>query len=197
MDILNVVSPSEWTCQFCENYGDDPNVGSHPAIAAVCHSEIELTIPQCTAKCYRDFKKQFIGNQIEIKGPGRLGYAIYTKPGVTITKGQYLDEYIGDLRPLDSEDALESLYCFTIPYRCVVDAKRAGNWTRFINSSCRPNVTPWACYVGGRHVIVFQALKDISPEEEITFNYGKSYFKNAGFDCSCDAQKEPHKPSRL
>ena len=122
-----------------------------------------------------------------------MGYAAFTKPRVNITKGQYLDEYLGDIRPLDSELALKSLYCFTIPNLCVIDAERAGNWTRFINSSCRPNVSCEAAVIGKRHVVLFSALKDIGPEEELTFNYGPGYFKDAGFDCDCGVRKGPHK----
>ena len=156
----------------------------------------ELTRPQCSASCYRDFQKQFIDNQVDIRGPGPLGYGAFTKPGVNLSKGQYLGEYVGDLRPVGSEEALQSLYVFEIPGVCVVNAERSGNWTRFVNSSCRPNVTPWAGFVGGRHAIIFQALKDIGPEEELVFNYGRNHFKNAGFECACVAGDAPHMPGK-
>lgn len=159
-------------------------------------SERKLITPQCGAKCYREFKKQFVANKIDIRGPGPLGYMAYTKPRVHFTKGQYLDEYIGDLRPIGSDTAHKSLYVFEVPHRCLIDAGEAGNWTRFINSSCRPNVSCTATIVGKRHVIVFQADKDIGPEEELTFNYGPDYFRNAGLLCACSARKKPHKPRK-
>lgn len=81
-----------------------------------------------------------------------------------------------------------------IPEVCAVDAERAGNWTRFINSHCQPNVKLWGEHIGKRHVTLFQAFKDIEPEEEIVFNYGASYFEHAGFECECDAFDEPHLP---
>ena len=116
-----------------------------------------------------------------------MGYGAYTKPGVHIKKDQYLDEYIGDLLPCGSCDETNSRYQFEIPGICVVDAEKAGNWTRFINSHCRPNVKPWGASIGRREVIVFQALRDIGPEEEIVFDYGKKYFEKAGFACGCSA----------
>lgn len=121
----------------------------------------------------------------------------FTKPGVHIAKGTYLGEYVGDLRPLDSEQALESLYCTHVRDQCIIDAEQSGNWTRFINSSCRPNLRCSGDSIGKRHAVVFQALKDIGPEEELTFNYGPNYFRNAGFLCACDARKKSHKPAKL
>ncbi|KAK3686651.1 hypothetical protein LTR37_019582 [Vermiconidia calcicola] len=175
-DLLRCVASEEIECLHCNKPGDDQT---------------------CGASCYREFKKQhFIGNQIDIRGPGPMGYGAFTKPGVSIKKGQYLDEYVGDLRPLESNESSSSLYCFVIPQTCVVDAEKAGNWTRFVNSSCKPNVKPWADFVGKRHVIVFQALKDIGPEEEVVFDYGKAYFEKAGFECACDAHDRPHMPGQ-
>lgn len=46
-------------------------------------------------------------------------------------------------------------------------------------------------------MIVFQALKDTGPEEELVFNYGKKYFERAGFECSCGAYDAPHVPRKL
>lgn len=141
---------------------------------------------QCDgAKCYNHFAREnFPGDFVDIRGPGPLGYAAYTKPGVSLKKGQWLGEYLGDLRPFDDFN-LESMYCFHIPNKCVLDAEKAGNWTRFINSSCRPNVQAVPEFVGKRSVLFFRAKKDIGPEEELMLNYGKAYFKKAGFPCAC------------
>lgn len=156
---------------------------------------ITLTPLQCTVRCYSQFRKeQFLPNAIDIRGPGELGFGAYTKPHVTIKKGQWLEEYLGDLRPISSADTSSSLYRIWIPDTCIIDAEKAGNWTRFINSSCRPNVKPWGEFLGKRHVVMFQALRDIGPEEELTFQYGSAYFEQAGFLCRCGAHKEPHMP---
>lgn len=87
-----------------------------------------------------------------------------------------------------------SLYRFEIPGVCAIDAEPCGNWTRFVNSSCVPNVSAWTDTVGKRHTVFFQAMRDVGPEEELTFKYGKSYFSAAGFKCDCPAMKRPHAP---
>lgn len=129
---------------------------------------------------------------IDVKQHPRFEYGAYTAPGVKIRSGQFLEEYLGDLRP---PGHLHSFYCFEIPGVGVVDAEEAGKWTRFVNSHCRPNVTVWGDSVGKRHVVVFQATRDIQPEEEIVWNYGPKYFEKAEFKCGCSAKKSPHWPS--
>ena len=177
IDILRCTASDEIECLHCGKTGDDQS---------------------CSSRCYREFRKQhFVADKIDIKGPGPMGYGAFTKPGVRIKKGQYLDEYIGDLLPIDrNNNSGNSLYKFEIPQTCVVDSERAGNWTRFINSHCRPNVKPWGDFIGKIHVIVFQALRDIGPEGEIVFDYGRKYFEKARFDCACDVIDTPHLPGQ-
>lgn len=190
-DILRYWSV-EIECLHCGKLGNDPSV---------CLSYCGLKTPadrpqQCGPKCYEQFRKDHsLSELVDIKGPGHLGYGAFTKPGVHLKKGQWLEEYLGELKPLVGKaESSASLYRCEIPNVCAVDAERAGNWTRFINSHCRPNVKLWGEFVGKRHVILFQALRDIGPEEEILFNYGSWYFERAGFKCECDAHKLPHTP---
>lgn len=145
--------------------------------------------------CVRAFRKQHFSRSVaEIRGPsGTTGYGAFAKPGSSIAKGDYLREYIGELHPLGTRN--ESLYRFDIPGVCTIDAEAAGNWCRFINSSCAPNARCFADFVGGWHVVLFEALRDIAAGEELTFNYGRTYFAGAGFECRCTEVKGPHLPS--
>ncbi|KAF2439219.1 SET domain-containing protein [Karstenula rhodostoma CBS 690.94] len=165
----------ELQCLACLLYGDDP---------------------ACTSKCYTDFTRQSfrpITNSVQIRGPGDLGYSAHTT--VPIEKHEWIGEYIGELRPLSLSDTQQSHYWLPIPGQCAIDAERKGNWTRFMNSSCKPNVKVWGETLGKRHVVLFQVLKNIAVGEELTFQYGKAYFEKAGFECRCDAHDgEPHMP---
>ena len=127
-----------------------------------------------------------------------MGYGAFTAPNVRIRKGQWLDEYIGELLPLPNPNttstASTSLYRLWIPGTAIIDAERAGNWTRFVNSSCRPNVRVWGESVGKRQVVLFQALREIGPQEELTFQYGARYFVDAGLVCRCGVGEGGHLP---
>lgn len=83
-----------------------------------------------------------------------MGYGAFVRKGVTIQKHQWVGEYIGELRPIKrvtkelQQWGKQSLYRFDIPVEdekgggvVVVDSAEAGNWTRFVNSSCGGNLT--------------------------------------------------------
>ncbi|KAK7180346.1 set and ww domain protein [Paraphaeosphaeria sporulosa] len=152
--------------------------------------------PGCKLSCYTKFTRgnlRLITNNIEIRGPSDLGYSAHTT--VPIAKNEWIGEYIGELRPLSLSKTQQSLYWLPIPGQCAIDAERKGNWTRFMNSSCKPNVKVWGETLGKRHVVLFQTLKNIAAGDELTFQYGKAYFERAGIECLCDAHDgEPYMP---
>jgi uncharacterized protein len=63
-----------------------------------------------------------------------------------------------------------------------IDASRGGNATAFINHSCDPNL--FERVIRGR--MLFFALRDIAPGEELTLNYGESHH-NGRKRCRCGA----------
>ncbi|KAJ3160416.1 hypothetical protein HDU86_000750 [Geranomyces michiganensis] len=60
----------------------------------------------------------------------------------------------------------------------IVDAKRAGNVSRFFNHSCDPNLAVYAVHTDNadplQHGLALFALKDIAKGEELTFSYSGS-----------------------
>jgi SET domain-containing protein len=63
-----------------------------------------------------------------------------------------------------------------------IDGSRGGNGSQFVNHSCRPN--SFVRILHG-HVIFF-ALRDIEPGEEITLDYVESYHPD-DYGCRCGA----------
>jgi uncharacterized protein len=63
-----------------------------------------------------------------------------------------------------------------------IDGSRGGNGSQFINHSCRPN--SFVRITHGR--VIFFALRDISPGEEITLDYVESYHPD-DYRCRCGA----------
>ena len=200
---------AEICCQHCGRFGDDPECGTrcYTAFRKAADAD-KLIVSHSIPERYRllrhlgqepepshpspSITETLLTTPPEIKGPGKHGYSAYTKPGCTLTKGQWLGEYVGQLRPLALQT--DSLYRFEIPGVCAIDAEPCGNWTRFVNSSCAPNVSAWTDTVGKRHTVFFQAMRDIGPEEELTFQYGKQYFRAAGLLCECGVVKRGHLP---
>jgi SET domain-containing protein len=92
-----------------------------------------------------------------------------------IRRGARLIEYTGErISPATADeryddDAAERphTFLFTVDARTVIDAAVGGNDARFINHSCNPNCE--AVDDGGR--IFIEALRDIRPGEELTYDY--------------------------
>jgi uncharacterized protein len=138
---------------------------------------------------------------IPSKKPYRIGRSstglglFATKP---IKKGAKIVRYFGPL--LDSrkkkEDAIENKYLFELNGRWTIDGSVRKNIARYINHACRPNaesdVRP------RKRKVVIRAIKNISPGEEINYDYGTDYFKAylKPIGCKCAACEKKRKKKR-
>jgi hypothetical protein len=68
----------------------------------------------------------------------------------------------------------------------VIDARNMANMARFINHSCQANLETQKWLVGGHTRIGLFAVRDISPGEELTFDYHMDCFGKE-FPCQCGA----------
>ena len=100
-----------------------------------------------------------------------------------IRKGQRVVRYLGKLRSHDEvdevygdEDDTGHTFLFTLNDDWVIDANVRGNVARWINHSCRPNcessVEEDPKGRSDHDRIYIEALRDIRPGEELTYNYG-------------------------
>ena len=69
------------------------------------------------------------------------------------------------------KSGIGSSYLFRIDENTVIDATKKGGIARFINHCCEPSCTAKIIKVGGRKRIVIYALRDISANEELTYDY--------------------------
>jgi SET domain-containing protein len=102
-------------------------------------------------------------------------------------KGRKIAEYAGEL--ITSREAerraktrLKHRIC-AIDYDRSLDGSRGGNGTHYINHSCKPN-----CYMRvTRGHLIFMALRDINPGEEITCDYVSTHHPDT-YRCHCKAE---------
>jgi SET domain-containing protein len=112
-----------------------------------------------------------------------------------IKRGAYIATYRGrriTTEESDRREARGARYMFALNKCWVIDGSPRWNLARYINHSCRPNAKP----VGRRGGIVIVALRQIGPDEEITYHYGRDYLKSFladGGGCRCAAcrRKKP------
>ena len=109
-----------------------------------------------------------------------------------IAKRAYIVTYRGKRIPTAQahrrEREASAKYMFEINRHWTIDGTSRRNLGRYINHACRPNCE--AVLRSGQ--IVFVALHDIAPGEEITLDYGEEYFDLfiAPLGCRCAACAE-------
>lgn len=125
-----------------------------------------------------------------------MGLGVFA--GRDLLENELLDEYFGELIPPRMAAARnDDDYSFQIRNVASSSARDYGNWTRFVNHSCRDyNVQAVNAVLGGRKTITFEALRNIEEGEELFIDYGTQYFGDADGDilCKCPAFPEPHIP---
>jgi hypothetical protein len=129
-------------------------------------------------------------------GRSRTGLGLFaTKP---IKKGAKIVRYFGPL--LDSrkkkDDAIENKYLFELSGRWTIDGSVRKNIARYINHACRPNAE--SDVMPRKRKVVIRAIKNISPGEEINYDYGTDYFKAylKPIGCKCAACEKKRKKMR-
>ena len=129
-------------------------------------------------------------------GRSRTGLGLFaTKP---IKKGAKIVRYFGPL--LDSkkkkDDAIENKYLFELNNRWTIDGSVRKNIARYINHACKPNAE--SDVKPRKRKVVIRAIKNISPGEEINYDYGTDYFKAylKPIGCKCAACEKKRKKQR-
>lgn len=100
-----------------------------------------------------------------------------------IKKGSFIAEYWGRRIPNAEADKLNTRYLFKLNNRWTIDGSDRRNLARYINHSCKPNAETDVV----RGAIVIRAIRNIAPGDEITYNYGRSYFETfiKPMGCKC------------
>ena len=95
---------------------------------------------------------------------------------------EYTGERISDLEARRRARNRQVLRICDIDGRFSLDGARGGNGTHYINHSCQPNAYKRTLY---GHVLFF-ALRDIQPGEEITIDYEQTLHPDSK-RCGCGA----------
>lgn len=161
-------------------------------------------IHECNKKCRCDESCRFRVIQKNCKIPllifrcaNGTGWGIKTLK--RLPKGTYIGRYFGKVILWEEAESLPTSggrkdYLFDIDYligenghcKYTVDAFEYGNFTRFINHSCSPNLVVHHAWINilddNLHDLAFFTSKPIECGEELTFNYNKAFT-----NCKCSS----------
>jgi SET domain-containing protein len=128
-------------------------------------------------------------------GRSKTGLGLFAvKP---IRKRTIFAEYKGPRVSAKVAEQMEgrgSRYLYEINGRWTIDGSPRSNQARYANHSCRPNAESDVLYgerakgrAGG--MVVLRAIRNIQPGDEITYDYGKDYWKAyiGRANCLCDS----------
>ncbi|HEV3244745.1 MAG TPA: SET domain-containing protein [Candidatus Paceibacterota bacterium] len=123
--------------------------------------------------------------RFEIRESPGMGWGLFACG--PLAQGEFVVEYTGHKVPSKVANASKSKYLFEIDKHWTIDGEGQENHGRWLNHSCVPNVE--ALSEGDR--IMFYAVRDIFPGEEMTIDYGKEYFDEfiKPHGCKCGAAK--------
>lgn len=115
-----------------------------------------------------------------------------------ISRGTFVCEYVGEIiTDQKANDLKEDSYLFNLEnpgaaeLYCI-DAYNYSNVSRFINHSCDPNLMSVRSFINHHDKrfprIAFFAVQDIKENEQLSYDYGKTFWKVKGglFTCKCD-----------
>ena len=102
-----------------------------------------------------------------------------------IPAGKRLIEYVGPIVTSEEVDRRGGKYFFELDENFAIDGSPRSNLARYINHSCRPNAE---AFVAGRRIWIWSKRK-IKAGEQITINYGKSYFDDHIKPVGCKCEK--------
>ncbi len=103
-----------------------------------------------------------------------------------IPAGRRIIEYLGPIVTTEEVDRRRGKYFFEIDENFAIDGTPRSNIARYINHSCRPNAE---AFVSVRRRIWIWSKKNIKAGEQITINYGKSYFDDHIRPIGCKCEK--------
>jgi uncharacterized protein len=95
---------------------------------------------------------------------------------------EYVGEKISKAESLKRCEA-DNVFIFALSEQEDIDGNVPWNPARWLNHSCSPNAE--AQVIEGRIWLI--AIRDIAPEEEITFNYGFDLENYQEYPCGCGA----------
>ncbi|CAL0312760.1 unnamed protein product [Lupinus luteus] len=162
---------------------------------------------KCNKTCPNRILQNGVRVKLEVFKTEKKGWAV--RAGEAIMRGTFVCEFIGEV--LDEQEAHirrtrygeeNCGYLFDInahvndisrliegQAKYVIDSTRYGNVSRFINSSCSPNLVSHQVLVESMdcelaHIGLY-ASRDISLGEELTFNYHYELVPGEGTPCLC------------
>ncbi|CAF1106243.1 unnamed protein product [Adineta steineri] len=164
-----------------------------------CNSECNCSFDTCQN---RVSQKDDQSKNVKIISTSNKGYGVITEK-LILHPGTYIGEYVGEV--LSESEAHRRIlltnnfeHNYLLLYnehssqtimKTFIDARYYGNWTRFINHSCSPNlhIVPIRSDQPTPPRLVFFTLREIHENEELSYSYGTTVDEKFSKPCHCSS----------
>ena len=162
-----------------------------------CNSECQCSLNTCHNRVSQQNDQS---DNVKIISTPTTGYGVVLKTALP-HPGTFVGEYIGEvLSETDAHQRIQSTKDFEDNYlllynehqsnsvtKTFIDARYYGNWTRFINHSCNPNlhIVPIRIDQPEPPRLVFFTLRAIEANEELSYSYGSTIDTHSSKPCRC------------
>lgn len=102
----------------------------------------------------------------------RVGLGLFAV--APIARNSYVIDFRGKILSTEAADKVRSRNLFEIDAKWTINGSSRANTARYINHSCKPNCVARQI---AKTIRIF-ARRNIEPGEELTYDYGKEYFKS-------------------
>lgn len=151
---------------------------------------------KCSSKCSNRVVQNGITFRVDLFKTKKKGWGV--RAAQQIPKNSFICEYIGEVISDASADDRQhnDSYIYEIcedrmDTHCI-DAATYANIARFINHSCEPNLFITRVYTNCQDLsfprICFFTLKDIFIGEELSYDYGSTFWEMKKFKCACGTE---------
>ncbi|CAF3418506.1 unnamed protein product [Rotaria sp. Silwood1] len=166
---------------------------------------------ECNSECHCSFElcqnrvsqKEDQSKNVEIISTSNKGYGVIIKKPI-LYPGTYIGEYVGEvLSENKAHNRIELTKNYEHNYlllynehhqsekiiKTFIDARYYGNWTRFINHSCNPNLHIVAIRIDQPTPphFAFFSLRKIEANEELSYSYGTRIDEKHSKPCYCSS----------
>ncbi len=186
---LEVLSQEEIEERFQFSYWPWPCFPSYSVFKTVLREfPLSLRIPFISEEgrgAYSRYQEQIEGGkiaQVSIRYIGEeKGYGLFAEQ--ELAPGEWVGLYAGRVRQFFRRHPDLNSYCFRYPTRLfslryfLIDSLFVGNELRFANHSDVPTMEPIACLHHHLMYLGFIAKKKVKKGEELTFDYGKDFWR--------------------
>ncbi len=118
-----------------------------------------------------------------------IGFGVFAEQ--KIPSCSFVGEYTGVVKERRKKLLKDKIYCVRYASwqagrrQFILDAEQYGNHTRFINHSAEPNLALHSVYWRGLPRMVFISLKEIPEGTQLSFDYGRSFWKEMNREPQC------------